>query len=362
MNIKSRIAELNIPDLLSYGGTTARTKEEFEAKKEIIKDLLQKEEYGYLPKKPNSVRVEIIDKPAPFAAGKATKTKYMLHADFDGKDAAFVFYSVIPNTDKKLPTFVHINFSDSIPDKYQPAEEIIDRGYAVFTVFYQDISTDNGDFSTGIAPVVGTDRSTDMAAPGKIAMWSWGIMRIIDYIETLPFYNPDALAVIGHSRLGKTTLLTAAFDERVKFACVNDSGTSGDALSRGTVGESIEAITDRFPFWFCPTYKKYANNENSLPFDQHFLLSLVAPRTILTGTAKEDLWADPTSQFLSHVLAKEAYELYGVPGLIFGEEVPTAPCRLHEGNCGYHTRLGTHYLSREDWNIYMDYIDANINK
>ena len=185
-------------------------------------------------------------------------------------------------------------------------------------------------------------------------------MRVIDYIETLDIYDPDTLAVIGHSRLGKTTLLTAAYDERVKFACVNNSGASGDALSRGKVGEDIAAITNKFPFWFCPNYLKYAGKEDSLPFDQHFLLSLVAPRHILLGTAVEDKWADPNSEYLALTLTDEVYKLYGKVGLVHTENMPVCPERLPDGDCYYHLRAGTHYLSRSDWNMYIDYIKSKI--
>jgi hypothetical protein len=166
----------------------------------------------------------------------------------------------------------------------------------------------------------------------------------------------------GHSRLGKTSLLVAAFDERVKFVCANDSGTSGDALARGSVGESIDAIVSRFPFWFCPNYAQYKNNENALPFDQHFLLSLIAPRHILLGSAELDTWADPKSEFLSLALTDEVYALYGEEGLVHGDDIPEGPIKLQDGSCSFHTRSYGHAYSREDWNNYMDFIDKKIGK
>ena len=360
MNIKQKIDSIGAPSILCPFGTPITSKEDFLIAKPDIAKLLQDEEYGVIPKAPDKISVEVISSTRAFA-GKAYYNEYVLKATVDGEEVSFPFYSAIPLNGGKMPTFVHINFEKGMPAKYQPTEEILDRGYAVFTIFYKEVTSDDGDFENGIAKVLVKDRTLPNAT-GKIALWAWSIMRVIDYIETLDIYDPDALAVIGHSRLGKTTLLTAAFDERVKFACANDSGTSGDALSRGTRGESLNAIISRFPFWFCPSFFKYSDNEDKLPFDQHFLISLIAPRAVLCGSAEEDLWADPHNQMLSNVLAKDVYKLFGMSGLVHGDEIPPSPFKLQEGDCSFHTRLGTHFLSREDWNTYMDFIDKKLNK
>lgn len=356
MNIKQEIEKRNIPSLFTSFGKTVATSDDFEALKPEIKRLLMEEEYGIMPPAPTSVSVEPVAGKYTNFAGKATHQGYTLKANVYGKEVSFYFTAVLPTgTEGKIPVFINIAFNRA-PNFRQPTEEIIDRGYGVFTVNYEDCTTDNGDFSNGVASVLCPDRSAPNAT-GKIAMWSWCISRVIDYIYTLDNIDLDKIAVIGHSRLGKTTLLTAAFDERVNFACVNDSGTSGDALSRGTVGETIYDITSRFPYWFCPNYMKYANNENSLPFDQHYLLSLVAPRVLLCGTANDDKWADPVSELLALTLTDDVYALYGKKGLIHPDEIPEAPFKLQDGYCSFHTRLGAHCLSREDWNTYMDFID-----
>lgn len=357
MNIKSIIESLNVPCVLKPFGKEINTKEDFEAVKPAIKKLLCEEEYGYIPQKPESFKVESEAEKQDFCAGAAVLTKHTLTANVYGQDTSFVFRSVVPKNADKIPVFIHISFTDAIPNPGQQTEEIVDQGYAVFTINYKDVTSDDNDFENGCAKVLCPDRN-DPHAPGKIAMWAWSIMRVIDYIETLGKFDLDNIAVIGHSRLGKTTLLTAAFDERVKFACINNSGASGDALSRGKVGEDITAITKRFPFWFCPNYFKYAGKENELPFDQHFLLSLVAPRHLIIGTAEEDTWADPNSEFLALTLTDDVYKLYGITGLVHGDEIPKAPAKLDEGNCYFHLRHGTHYLSRHDWNNYIKFIEA----
>ena len=358
INIEKRLAELNPPDVLMPFGKKITSKEEFEAVRDDILHLLEEEEYGKMPDAPEKIWVEIIGKPdCNFCAGKATRTELVMHAIYKGEELSFPFLSVVPSkVQGKIPAFVFINFAGQISEKYYPVEEIVDRGYAVFSVNYREISNDDDNFESGIAKVLVKNR-TDENAPGKITVWAWALMRIIDYVETLDNIDIDNLAVTGHSRLGKTTLLTAAHDKRVKFACPNDSGNSGDSLARGNRGETVDDITRRFPFWFCPKYQTYANRENEMPFDQHFLLSLIVPRYIVTAAAEEDLWADPQNQFLSHVLVKEVYKLYGMKGLVHGETIPEAKCVLQDGDSAYHVRYGTHYFSREDWNLFMDFID-----
>ena len=182
-------------------------------------------------------------------------------------------------------------------------------------------------------------------------------MRVMDYIPHCENVDADQVAVIGHSRLGKTALFCGAMDERFRYVISNDSGCTGAAISRDKEGESIRQITERFPFWFCPRYLRYADKESELPFDQHFLLSLIAPRHLLVGSAESDLWAGPKNEFLSTVAANEAYKIYGMQGLLHKNEFPAPDTDLDEGDCLYHYRRGEHYLSRIDWNAYMDFID-----
>ena len=140
----------------------------------------------------------------------------------------------------------------------------------------------------------------------------------------------------------------------------NDSGCSGASLARKGTGESVPVITNVFPFWFCPRYvKSAASFTETSKFDQHFLLSLIAPRYLVIGSAEEDSWADPTNEFLCAVAASEAYDLLGVRGLVHGGEVPTAKSVLDEGKVCYHIRKDGHYMSREDWHVYMNYVRKN---
>ena len=310
-------------------------------------DLLLREEYGYLPPAPDSIRWEIKrDQIRFFCAGKAKLHKVIADCRWGEKHFSFPFSWVEPTVEKKLPFFVHINFRSDIPDRYQPTEELVDNGFAVLSFCYKDISSDDGDMTNGLAGVLYPDGKREADSAGKIAMWAWAAQRLMDFAYTLEDKLDLSCGIVcGHSRLGKTALLAAATDERFAFAYSNDSGCSGAAITRGKQGETVNDICRVFPYWFCENYKKYEDNEPSMPFDQHYLLAAIAPRYVLVGSAVEDIWSDPMSEQLACLAAAPAF----ADGMLDGDKEAEPGDVFFEGRIGYHMRRGAHYFSREDW-------------
>ena len=359
-NLEQIIADRKIPELMKKkSGAPIKTVQDFEQRREQIKIMLQEEEYGYIPPRPDHLDFKVENQYSNFAAGKATRSKITIRATIGEDEFSFPITTVIPKAEGKHPAFVHINFRPNIPDDYQPTEEIIEHGFATFSFCYNDVTSDNNNFRNGIAPIFNKGRRKS-SSPGKIAMWAWAAMRVMDYIESLENIDLDNVAVVGHSRLGKTALLAGAFDERFKYVISNDSGCSGAAITRNKQGETPADITNRFPFWFCPKYLKSAAKFENTKYDQHFLLALSAPRYVMIGSAECDLWADPESEFLSAHLASEAYQIYGKRGLIHDGTIPKPKTVLGEGNILYQLRFGTHYFSREDWLEYIKFIESKM--
>lgn len=326
---------------------------ELKTSEEMLKVLLT-EEYGFLPPKPNKISFNITNNFIQnFCAGKADCKKVVINCEIGDSTFSFPCYCTIPNKEGKYPFFVHINFRPDVPDRYQPTEELIDNGFAVLSFCYNDVTSDNNDFTNGLASVLYPEGRKKPTDAGKIAMWAWASHRVLDFAETLPQkLDMNHACVCGHSRLGKTALLAGATDTRFKYVYSNDSGCSGAAITRGKRGEDVEAICRKFPYWFCENYYKYVKNEDKLPFDQHYLIAAIAPRFVMVGSAAEDIWADPEMEMLACFAASDAFK----EGFISEDRLPKIDDIFIDGNPGYHLRDGKHYFSRLDWQRFIQFI------
>jgi len=363
MMILDELNKRKLPNLLFFeDGSLVKTKDQWKNRRKEIIDILCCEEYGRFPIICQKVTGVIIEEDTNYCAGKAIYQKVALSVHFENGSFSFPIYITVPKNKQPCPTFLHINFRDLVPDEYMPTEEICDNGFAVVSFGYKDITPD--DNANNLYDILNDYIKSNNSAvmPGKIAIRTWAVMRVMDYMQTLNDIDKNNIAIVGHSRLGKTALLAGAFDERFAFSISNNSGCGGAAISRGKSGETIKDICDKFPNWFCDNYKKYAGRENDLPFDQHFLLATIAPRKVYVASAVEDAWADPRSEFLSCIAASKVYEFLGEKGFIYPDRFPNTNESLHDGNIGYHIREGTHALSRYDWQRFIEYIKIHINK
>ncbi|MBQ8717952.1 MAG: acetylxylan esterase, partial [Clostridia bacterium] len=326
-------------------------------------DVLLYEEYGTLPAAPDLVSATVEQHDKNYCAGKAELFKLRLHCQAAWGEFSFpVYYTRLTRETSPVPAFIHINFRDANPDRYQPTEELVDEGYATLTFCYLDVSSDDGDFTNGLAGVIYPDGKRAAHQCGKIGLWAWAARAVMDYAVTLPELDASRISVAGHSRLGKTALLAGALDERFFCAFSNDSGCCGAALSRGNTGETVKKITDRFPYWFCEHYLQYADREDELPFDQHCLIAANLPHRVYVASAAEDLWACPPNEYRSCVAASAYYEADGGVGFVHPNRLPEVGECLHEGRIGYHLRGGTHYFSCEDWRYYIQYLRGQEGK
>lgn len=324
--------------------------------KKALLEMLLREEYGYLPARPYEVTAEEVASDRKFCAGKAPLHTLKLTCRAVWGEFSFPVYYVAPKGKSKIPCFIHINFRDDIPDRYQPTEELVDEGYATLTFCYKDVTSDNDDFTNGLAGKIYPDGKRGPHDCGKLGLWAWAAMAIMDYAMTLPELDHERISVAGHSRLGKTALLAGALDERFYCAFSNDSGCSGAALARENDGETVAKIVKTFPYWFCENYYKYVDAEDTMPFDQHWLLAANLPHKVYVASAAEDLWACPKNEYLSCVAADEYYKAHGKSGFVHPDRLPEVGECFHEGDIGYHFRDGMHYQSREDWLKYLRFL------
>ena len=372
---EEKVPKYALPDpLLCEDGTRVTSAELWERKRRAeTLELFRRHVYGRQPAKPAKVSFDLLETDARAMEGRATlKRVKITSADDRGKYLAFEAAVLIPNDAAArgpVPGFVLINnrpvasADPSRRDKngFWPAEEIVARGYAAAVFRTNDVDPDKKDEASraqgvrGVWPAGGGKAGEDAWA--TIAAWAWGASRVLDYLQTLQEIDGSKVAVIGHSRGGKTALWAAAEDQRFAMAISNDSGCGGAALSRRRFGETVEAINRGFPYWFCDNFKKFNGREDDLPMDQHQLIALVAPRAVYVASADADFWADQRGEFLALAHASPVYALYGNPA-VQPDEMPPLDTPLRRGRLAYHVRTGGHNLTPYDWQRFMDAADS----
>jgi hypothetical protein len=272
------------------------------------------------------------------------------------------------NAKGRVPVILLVNFGGGgsaapagAPSGEPPvAAEILARGWGYATIFYQDIqpdrrtSLDEGIIAFSRAPGQ-THGPEDW---GAISAWAWGVSRTIDYLETDPLVDAKQIAVFGHSRIGKTALWASANDPRIAAIFVSCAGEMGSALSRRDFGETVDDMTQNFPWWFSGTFQKWAGRWNEMPVDAHMLIALSAPRPVFLTGGTRDQWADPVGMYLAAVAAGPVYRLLGKKDLGTSQPQPPAlDVPLTRGDLGWHYHTGAHAATPEDWKAFLVFLD-----
>jgi len=392
---EAKAPKYTLPDpLVMADGTKVADPETWQTKRRSeLLDLFKQHVYGAMPPAKKIAQVDTHEFQTDALEGKATRKQVTLYFNEDRSGPAINVLLLMPKQTKgnwPFPAFLGYNFDgnhtvhadDKIRiSKFWPrnagskpeypkestrgskasrwqVEKILDRGYALVTVYYGDVDPDFYDeFKNGIHTLYPDyqDRGDNWTAIGG---WAWGLSRVLDYLETDDLIDAKRVAVFGFSRLGKTALWTGATDERFAMVISNNSGCGGAALARRRFGETVAVVNRNFPHWFCANHKKYNNNEDGMPVDQHQLIALIAPRPVYVASAQEDHWCDPRGEFLSCAGADPVYRLLGTEGLP-AKGWPEVDKPVH-GRIGYHVRAGKHDVTEFDWQQYLDFADKHI--
>ena len=282
-----------------------------------------------------------------------------LGANFKGNHATTTDPAVLMPTPEKIATYApnyQVEPRNTNGHRW-PYEYILSHGYAVATYCYHDVDPDYHDgFHNGIHQLIDGEKTRNGESWGSISAWAWGLSRCLDYLETENAINAKKVAVVGHSRLGKTSLWAGATDQRFALVISNDSGCSGAAIARRKYGETVARICSVFPHWFCTNYNAYGNREEKMPWDQHELIAMAAPRPVYVASASEDDWADPVGEYFSLVGAASVYKLFGYDG-ITSTTVPEIEHPVVVGRMGHHIRRGPHNTTIYDWEQFISFAD-----
>lgn len=232
-----------------------------------------------------------------------------------------------------------------------PLAEILEQGYTLATIFPSEFVADTSQQGLADLSALSKGYADEETRWGAIAAWGWGYSRMIDVLDSDPAFGQ--FITYGHSRYGKAALVAAAFDDRVAGVISHQSGTGGASLNVQKRGESVQEITESYPHWFSKKYASYAGREQEIPIDQHMLLALVAPRPVLLGNARRDVWSDPNGAFRAAIGADPAYELYGKRGLDQNRLKPFDPT----AELAFWIRPGTHGVVEEDWPAFFKFLN-----
>jgi Alginate lyase len=382
------------PDpLVMQSGKRVEDRATWRKRRTEILEMLTHEMYGAAPDRPGKMTFKVFDNEPNALGGIATRRQVAVFFNGNEKGPRMDILIYLPKQTKgPVKTILGLNFqgnhgihkdpgiristswmeprarsvvnnrateeSRGATASRWPVELILKRGYAVATVYAGDISPD---FKNGLKDGVHTlypelqDRGDNFST---MAAWAWGLSRALDYLQTDRDIDGKNVAVFGFSRMGKAALWAGANDERFAAVISNESGAGGAKLFRRGVGENITRLNTVFPHWFCKNFRNYMDLDQGLPWDQHMLLALVAPRPLYIGSAALDREADPEGEFLAAKAATPVYRLLGTDGL--PADVWPAVNRSAQGRIGYHVRAGAHDVTEFDWTQYLNFLDRQL--
>jgi len=394
---ESKIPDYVLPDILvsTPNGKIDNADQWKKVRRPELLELFETEVYGKVPDHNVEVKFQVVDMKKDVLDGLADRKQIKIIFSGNGKELSADLLIYLPTKrTSAVPLFVGYNFygnhtinpdpeiwlasswirDNSVVDIHDnranelsrgfrsnrwPVNYILSKGYGIANLYYGDIDPDFDDeFQNGIHPLFYKEGQNKPKPDewGSIGAWAYGLIQAMNYFEQDKDIDHSKVAVIGHSRLGKTSLWAGALDQRFRMVISNESGCGGAALSMRRIGETVGRINTAFPHWFSDNFIKYNENEDALPVDQHMLIALMAPRPVYIASAKGDAWADPKGEFLSGSYASPVYKLYGLQGLD-EKDMPPLNSPLLDGHIGYHIRSGEHDLTYYDWEQFLNFAD-----
>lgn len=193
---------------------------------------------------------------------------------------------------------------------------------------------------------------------GALRAWAWGASRALDYFEKDKSVDAKRVALEGHSRYGKATIVALAYDQRFWTAYVSSSGAGGAKLHRRNWGEIVENVAASSEYhWMAGNFLKYAGplNWNDMPVDSHELVAMCAPRPVFlsAGATNGDGWVDAKGTFLAGVGAWPVYKLLGKKDLGTAE-FPPIETPLVDGDVAFRQHASGH-TDAPNWPTFLTF-------
>ena len=298
-------SNLKLPDPFKFmSGKRMTRKKDWNKRRAEIAALAQEFEYGYKPATPYKATS------GTFGASAVT-----VNVTENGKSISFICTINYPTTGSKpYPAVIGIGASNL------NNAALLSMGVAVINFPNNQVADQRNTASRGkglFYDLYGADHS----ASATMA-WAWGVSRLIDALEKTPAANIDAsrLGVTGCSRNGKGALAVGAFDERIKLTIPQEPGAGGAASWRVsdaqiTAGKKVQTLSQIVTenVWFRANFAQFGKTSDKLPFDQHSILALCAPRAVLVIENSSVDWLSPYSAFTGANAAHKVWQALGVP-------------------------------------------------
>lgn len=364
MNLRNG-SEMILPDVMrSSDGSVISDPAEWPARRNHILEILAENVYGTMPAPPEYVIGEALHFDNEAYGGKCSYSRTQLRVHTAESEYSFPVQLMYPNTDGTFPVIVYISQSQSVPSPYLPAEEIIDRGYGIAMFCVDDITpAERGkDISKGFSSF-SEIFSGKKYTWGKIGMWAWAASCLMDYLYTTARIDTDNMSAAGHGICGAAALWATACDTRFKYVLSNNGGIFGDSAMSFRSIDQLRDIEARYPGLVTAKYARSLRNGEEIKYDQHFLLSAIAPRKICITTSAKDMYSSPEAQYACINAASGVYKMLGGKGFVEDEkhgtnEKETISCS--KGDIAFYLREGTPFLRRDCWDFFLSYIDKNM--
>ena len=221
-----------------------------------VLSLFEENIYGMMPKTLDSIKFKTTKEDAYAMEGRARLKEIEITVWNRGNSIQIPVVLFIPNHLKKAaPVFLLINNrgkrntdpSRTVKSTFWPAEMVIDSGYAIAAFHVGDVAPDHKDnYQNGVLKLLYPEQLAMDNGMRAIGAWAWAASRVMDYFKTDKDIDFKKVAIVGHSRGGKTALWAGAQDQRFAMVFSSCSGNSGASLSRRKYGETVSLINKQF--------------------------------------------------------------------------------------------------------------------
>ncbi len=400
---EQKIPKYTLPDIMRFSdGSKVKGKRDWPKRRQEILNIFQREMYGQIPPKCDIVTETIEegltlanfgwrrqirmwfgeDKTGPkvdwliitprHAKGRVPVIlflNYLGNASVIEDSAVFLTDGWLDNS-KKFGVINHratertrAFYAGQMRRSTHPIGMLLARGYAVVTACYAEISPDPEGAKkqdeiayTGIFDLWGERDKSREDNTTALGAWAWTLMRGMDMIENDSILDSQRVLLTGYSRLAKAALIAGAYDERFPVIVPVQTGGGGVPLAKHFFGENVSTMNHMFTHWYCHAFRKYADNEAKMPFDQHMLLACIAPRALLVEGFNEP-WFDTRGEFLALQAASPIWKMLGkkgLPDVDFPDNYDTSAIGPF---LGYVRRTEQPGFSVYDWKWMLDFAD-----